>query len=63
MKKTLAETNPYIRSAEDRLRIIIRNSLQSSILEGARGLRVDSFQEALAKARASARSKKAHNSA
>ena len=61
MKKTLAQTNPYIRSPEVRLRIIIRNALQSSILEGARGLRTDVFQDDVAEARASALSKKTDN--
>lgn len=59
MKKTLAETNPYIRSPKKRLRFIIRNARQSSILEGARGLMTDGIQSEVSSPRASALSKKA----
>jgi hypothetical protein len=36
---SLLHTNPYLRSARLRERMLIRNALASSIFEGARGLR------------------------
>jgi hypothetical protein len=36
---SLAETNPYIRDPERRRRLLEENALDSSVFEGARGLK------------------------
>jgi len=40
MTKTLAQTNPFIKDREARLRAVARNAYDSSLFEGARRLRV-----------------------
>ena len=41
---SLAETNPYLRDPEQRRRMIEEDARQSSIFEGARGLKKPSAQ-------------------
>lgn len=55
MTKKLAETNPYLRDPKKRQEILLRQALESSAFEGARGLKV---QLAFSKPKAKARLKK-----
>jgi hypothetical protein len=41
---SLAETNPYIRDPETRRRLLEEDALDSSVFEGARGLKPSSAQ-------------------
>ena len=41
---SLAETNPYIRDPEMRRRLLEEDALDSSVFEGARGLKPSSAQ-------------------
>lgn len=58
MEKTLAQSNPYIRTREANRRSVIRSCLESSVFEGARGLKIDHLQDDSATPRSSAATKK-----
>ncbi len=55
--KPLSETNPYIRDPEARRRLLEENAYDSSVFEGARGLKKPEAQR-LARKRASKASTK-----
>ncbi len=56
--KPLSETNPYLRDAQARKRMLEENARQSSIFEGARGLPKPDSQPPLRKRRSTAAAKK-----
>ncbi len=55
---SLAETNPYLRDPEQRRRVLEEDARQSSIFEGARGLKPPASQPEPDKRRSTASRKK-----
>jgi hypothetical protein len=55
MNKTLAQTNPFIKDRQARVRAVLRNAYDSSLFEGARRLRIpDSLRSEAAVPRSTA---------
>lgn len=63
MKKSLLDTNPYLRDPEQRKAMLLRSTYESSVFEGARGLKRLSAHFAGDKAERSDETKKADKAA
>lgn len=58
MKKSLIETNPYLKDPAERMRLLTENAWESSVAEGARGLPRPEAQPLPPKRRSKASAKK-----
>ncbi len=58
MKKTLSQTNPYIKDSALRKRMLRGNAYESSVFEGAQGLKDDPHHPSSPKRRSKASRKK-----
>ena len=61
MKKSLIETNPYLKDPAERMRLLTENAWESSVAEGARGLPRPEAQPLPLKRRPKASTKKPVN--
>lgn len=58
MKKSLCQTNPYLRDPQKREAMLAWNAYESAVLEGAQGLKPEIIQRINIKAASSASRKK-----
>jgi len=61
MRRSLVETNPYLANPERREQMLVRNAIDSSAIEGARGLRTPRYRSNSDTARRRASAKKSES--